>query len=199
LNWIAHFLAESRMPCVRVACFVLGLGWPITAIAQETPPPVEIFVGYSRLPAGSEDFPRQTSHGVQGSVSVNVNRWFGVVGDMGVQWSTARNLGPNFSGLVARTVVQEYLIGPRFVRRSSAIDLFAHGLVGQVAGDAGDDFAGFSDTEIAFGGGGGVDLRIGSRIAVRAQFDLIGSFTDIVEGNSRLALGAVFGIGPFRE
>lgn len=187
------------MTCVRFASFVLGLACPVTAIAQETPRPVEIFAGYSLLPAGSEDFPRQTSHGVQGSVSVNLNRWFGVVGDVGVQWSTARNLGPNFPGLVARTVVKEYLIGPRFVRRSPAIDVFAHGLVGQAAGDAGDDFAGFSDTEIAFGGGGGVDVRVAPRIAVRAQFDLLGSFADIVEGNSRLAIGAVFGIGPFRE
>jgi hypothetical protein len=92
---------------------------------------------------------------------------------------------------VARTRVTEWLVGPRFVARSDRINVFGHALFGIAIGGAGEDFEGFSDSGITFGGGGGVDVRVAPRVAVRAQVDLIGSFADIVEGNSRLALGVV--------
>jgi hypothetical protein len=156
---------------------------------------VEIFGGYSLLPANGDDFPRQTSHGVQVDVAGNFTRWFGVFGDFGVQFDTARSLGPGFEGLVARSTVREFLVGPRFTARSEVADVFVHGLFGSSTGDAGADFEGFSDSGLTFGGGGGIDVRIARRLAVRAQFDLLGSFADIVEGNSRFGLGLVVRLG----
>lgn len=183
------------MPGTRVALMsllVLAIARP--ALAQTAAPPVEVFGGYSLLPAGGDDFPRQTSHGVQVSVTANLTRWFGLMGDVGMQFNTARDL-PGFPGLVARSTVREYLVGPRFTARSEQVDVFAHGLFGLTEGDAGEDFSGFSDSALAFGGGGGVDVRVHRRLAVRAQFDLLGSFTDIVEGNSRFGLGLVVRLG----
>jgi hypothetical protein len=162
------------------------------ALAQSSAPAVEIFGGYSLLPADGQDFPRQTSHGLQASVAVNLTPSFGVVGDFGIQWSRARDLGPGFQGLVADTVVKELLAGPRFVGRSEAADVFVHGLIGAAAGDAGEGFSGFSDTKLAFGGGGGVDIRVRPRLAVRVQLDDLGSFADIVEHNTRFAAGVVW-------
>ena len=75
------------------------------------------------------------------------------------------------------------------------MDVFGHGLFGISTGDAGPDFSGFSDSGLTLGGGGGVDVRVSRRLAVRAQYDLIGSFADIVEGNSRFAVGAVIRFG----
>ena len=92
-------------------------------------------------------------------------------------------------------MVHEYLAGPRFTARSERVDVFGHGLFGVSTGDAGPGFSGFSDSGLTFGGGGGVDVRVSPRIAVRAQYDLFGSFADIVEGNSRFAVGAVIRIG----
>ena len=167
------------------------------AWAQSRAPRVEIFAGYSVLPADpNDDFPRiTTSHGVQFDVSVNVNDWFGVLADLGIHSSTSRDLGPNFEGLVARTRVTEFLTGPRFVKRSQRLNLSGHGLVGWVRGDAGENFRGFSDTKLGFGSGGAVEVPIRQRIALRGQFDLIGTFADIVEGNTRFAVGVVVGLG----
>jgi Outer membrane protein beta-barrel domain len=174
--------------------FILAV-FPTPALAQPDYSPVEVFGGYSLLPANGDDFPRQTSHGFQGGVTINLNHWFGVIGDLGMQFNTADDLGPGFEGRVARTRVTELLAGPRFTRRSERVAVFAHGLFGIASGDARDNFSGFSDTEMAFGGGGGVDVWLNRRFAVRTQFELLGSFADIVEGNSRFAIGCVVGLG----
>ncbi len=165
------------------------------ALAQPDYTPVEVFGGYSLLPANGDDFPRHTSHGVQASVTGSLNHWFGVMGDVGIQFNTASDLGPGFEGRVARTQVTEFLVGPRFTSRSDRFNVFAHALFGVARGDAGDEFSDFSDSALAFGGGGGVDVRVDRRFAIRTQFDLLGSFADIVEGNSRFAVGCVVGLG----
>jgi hypothetical protein len=189
-------VTRMRIPGLTVAGFaVLLLGVARPAAAQPAVPPVEIFGGYSLLPANGDDFPRQTSHGVQGSVTVNFTRWFGIFGDVGMQFNTARDLGPGFAGLVAKSRVTEYLLGPRFTARSDRVDVFGHALYGISHGDAGEDFSGFSDSGLTFGGGGGVDVRLSRRVAVRTQFDLFGSFADIVDVNSRFAIGVVVGLG----
>ena len=165
---------------------------PTPVVAQSSVPRVELFGGYSLLPANDQDFPRATSHGVQGSVTLNLTPSFGLFVDAGAQWSTARNLGAGFEGLVANTVVREILVGPRFVGRSEGADVFVHGLFGLASGDAGEDFAGFSDTGLAFGGGGGIDIRVSRHVAVRVQAEYLGSFADIVEHNTRFAAGLVW-------
>ena len=179
--------------CICLVLLLLG-AVPGPALAQGHPS-VDVFVGYSILPASGDDFPRQTSHGVQASVTGHLNRWFGIVGDIGAQFNTARRLGPGFEGRVARSTVRQYLVGPRFTSRSERVEVFGHGLFGISTGDAGPGFSGFSDSGLTFGGGGGVDLRVSPRMAVRAQYDLLGSFADIVEGNSRFAVGVVIKVG----
>ena len=172
------------------------LAFATPALAQTSAPVFEVFAGYSLLPADEQDdFPRKTSHGGQVSVAANFSSWFGLFADFGVQFNTATYPDPVYEGVVARSTVREYFVGPRFTARSERVDLFAHGLFGLVQGDAGEDFSGFSDSGLSLGGGGGVDVRVHRRLAVRAQVDLIGAFVDIVETNSRLALGLVARIG----
>ena len=180
----------------RIACavlFFLGFGNP--TLAQTSAPPIEVFGGYSLLSAGPDDFPRQTSHGFQTSITANVNSWFGIVGDLGMQFNTTRDLGPGFSGRVAKTSVQEYLVGPRFTAREGRVGVFGQFLVGLARGVANDDFNGFSDSGLMFGGGGGFDVGINRRLAVRAQFDQLFAFVDIAEITSRFAVGAVVRFG----
>jgi hypothetical protein len=173
----------------------LALSSPV--FAQSPPAPaVEVFGGYSLLPANVlTDFPRHTSHGVQGGVAVNVSRWFGIAGDAGIQRNTTDDLGPNFAGLTAKTTVREFLIGPRFTMRSGSVDLFAGGWFGTSIGSANDEFKGFADSGMTFGGGVGLDVHAGRRVAMRVQYDLIGSFADMVEENSRLGAGLVLRLG----
>jgi hypothetical protein len=166
-----------------------------TVFAQGELPRVEVFGGFSYLPANvTTDFPRDDSYGFQGSITVNLNKWFGVVGDFGGQFGTATDLGPNWPGVTAETSVYEFLVGPRFSLRKDKLTVFAHALVGGAKGNAG--LPGFSDSELAVGGGGGLDFALNRRIAIRAiQFDWIGSFVDILEDNFRLGFGVVVKIG----
>ena len=184
----------------RIALFDLFfLGWmlallphPVWAQSQRS---VDIFAGYSRLPADGDDFPRQTSHGLQVSVAGHLNRWFGVVADLGAQFDRSKDRGLHARGRVANVTVRQLLVGPRFTARFEGVDVFGHGLFGVATGDACPDFSGFSDSGLTFGGGGGIDVRASRRFAVRVQYDLIGSFADMVEGNSRFAVGAVVRVG----
>lgn len=175
--------------------FALIVLAPLTAFAQTQVPKAEVFAGYSILPANGDDFPRGTSHGFQLTASVNLNRWFALFAELGMHFDTNSDLVPGFPDLVGETRVTQFLAGPRFIARRERVSTFAHGLIGYVRGDAGEAFSGFSDTELAFGGGGGVDIDLTRRLAVRTQFDVIGSFADIVEGNTRFALGLVAKLG----
>ncbi len=178
--------------CVAVAAVMLLLAAE-QVTAQPDYPKAELFGGFSYLPADGNDFPRQTSGGFQASVSVNLNRWFGVAADFGGQYNSASNLGPNFPGISADSSVYEYLVAPRFTLRQERVNVFVHGLIGGATGRT--SIGGFADSELTFGGGGGVDVGVTSRAALRAQFDLLGSFADILEGNSRFGIGMVVRLG----
>jgi hypothetical protein len=66
--------------------------------------------------------------------------------------------------------------------------------VGGARGNAG--IGGFSDSAFTFGAGGGVDIAVNRRLAIRAiQFDWMGSFVDILEDNVRLGFGVVVKFG----
>ena len=95
-------------------------------------PRFEAFGGFSYFPANGDDFSRQNSTGFQASLTTNVNRWFGVVADLGGQYSSASWFrGPGVPSLTTRTSVCEYLFGPRFTMRAERASIFGHALVGQ--------------------------------------------------------------------
>src|SRR5262245_12680409 len=161
-----------------------------SAFGQTEVPRWELFAGFSYLPAGPEDFPRDNSFGLQTSIAGNLNRWFGFVLDVGAQHGS-KNFQQPFIGGTAKTNVYEYLAGPRFSIRTPRANAFIHALVGGASGRT--DIGSFSDTELAIGAGGGVDIHLNHRIAVRAiQFDYLGSFTDMLEDNVRVGIGIVF-------
>jgi hypothetical protein len=180
---------------VRIVCcgFVLGL-LPAPVGAQNRPV-IDLFAGYSLLPADGADFPRHTSHGLQVSVAGHVNHWFALFGEIGAQFDRSTEHASQPAGRAATVTVRQLLLGPRFTGRFGAVEVFGHGLFGVASGDAGPDFAAFSDSGVAFGGGGGIDVRASRLFAVRVQHDLIGSFADMVEGNSRFAVGMVVKAG----
>lgn len=163
-------------------------------LAQDSHPRAEIFGGFSYLPGGKADFPRKNSYGFQASLCGNINHWFGVVADFGSQYRKVSDLGPGFPGVTANTSVHEYMAGPRFAVRRERFTFFSHALVGGAAGRSG--LAGFSDKGFAFAGGGGLDINLGHRVALRVfQLDYIGSFVDILEDNARLGFGVVIKLG----
>ena len=162
------------------------------ASAQTAFPRFEVFGGYSFLPADGNDFPRTAASGFQAGMAANINRWFGVVGDVGGQYSRSSDLGFNYRGVTAKTSVYEFLAGPRFTLRGN-VSPFVHGLVGTAVGHT--NLGGFSDSGFTLDVGGGVDAAINRRLAARVQIDALGSFADILEGNLRVGVGLVARLG----
>ena len=161
--------------------------------SQAAHPRFDVFGGLSFLPSDElDDFPRADSTGFQITATWHANRWFGVFFDLGGHYSTNADLGPGFPGQVAETSVYEILVGPRFTFGGERAHVFVHALIGSCKGITN---IGFSDSGGTFGGGGGVDVDLTRRLAVRGQFDYFGSFADIVDVNTRFAVGLVLKLG----
>ena len=162
------------------------------AAAQAVKPRLELFAGYSYLPADLNDFPRSNSHGFQASVAVPLNSWASIVGDGGGHYSHTDDLGPNFRGVTADSSVYEFLVGPQFTRRGM-VSPFVHALVGRAQGHT--SLGTFSDGGFALAVGGGADVKINRRFAARVQLDELASFADILEENLRFGAGIVLRLG----
>jgi opacity protein-like surface antigen len=180
----------KRFDWMKTLCaFCLTLITCLPALAQDEAPRVEIFGGYSHNIGDAQ--------GWNASVAINANRWFGVVAD--------------FSGLTSKTREQDfeekirantYLFGPQFsYRGNKRVTPFARVLFGASnlnakATELGQS-AEFSDTNFSYGLGGGLDIRVSKRIAIRAvQADYIHT-RSFGEGqhNGRLSFGVVFRLG----
>ena len=159
------------MICLIVICL------PLVAMAQD-PPKAEVFGGFSILSADLGD--REKFYGFQTSVAGNFHKNFGIAADVGGQY---KDLNGN------SVYIYEFLFGPRFSIRNDAATVFAHALFGGVhAGGAGDSQNGF-----AMGFGGGIDVNVNNRFAVRVvQFDWTPNRINDIWSKSEVRFG--FGI-----
>lgn len=154
----------------------------LAAVAQDYPK-AEVFGGYqyTRLDGGVN------ANGWNGAFTGNLNRWFGVAGDFSGAYKTQ-------SGASLRAYT--YTFGPVVsMHKGGFISPFAHVLLGGFHGSVG--FGGFSGSTNGFAMmvGGGVDVKVAPRIAVRAvQVDWLslraGGATD--NNNARISTGFVF-------
>jgi len=197
---VIHFMSYVARPTklftlILVAVLPLALSSP--AFAQDSIPSIEIFGGGSYLPSDGSDFPRDTSFGFQTSITGNMNRWFGIVGDFGGHYShVAAVQSGTFQG-PADSSVYEYLVGPRFTKRTDRFNVFGHVLLGGARGRTNlCSKCRFSDNELTFGAGGGLDLNVSHRVAIRVlQFDYLGSLAEMLEDNGRFGAGVVLRLG----
>ena len=155
----------------------------IPAKAQDEYPTVEIFGGYSYLNVDvgadfeGDDFDindRESFHGFGVSVAGNVSKSFGIVGD----FSYNRKGIDDIAGFDANANITLFLFGPRFTARGDNVDGFVHALIGgarqRISVDVPGDNVNVSETDLALGFGGGVDVKVGSNVAVRLfQLDYI--------------------------
>ena len=170
---------------------VLTFGALAPAAAQETPV-VDISGGYSHL---SDEF-----NGWYATVGGNITSWFALVGD--VNWhyrSEAFPASPGFQAGRANFDVRALLGGPRFTFRSGRAAAFVHAKGGVVTshwdfeGYGGDNSRGAAEL------GGGVDVWILPRMAIRGGMD--GRFVyyedgdEPFEGEFRFHVGLVVGFG----
>src|SRR5262245_53682849 len=104
---------------MRKLVLLLGLILAVsfTAAAQDAPK-AEVMTGYSFVRTDSS-LGSVTAHGFNGSISFNPANAIGVVADFGYYRTSGVNL-------------YSYQFGPKFQKRSSSIEPFAHALFGGV-------------------------------------------------------------------
>lgn len=170
--------------------------------AQDKHPSAEIFGGYSYLnfqvKLGFDPTPvdRQSAHGVGINAAVNLSNHLGIVGDFSYNAKGVRVpsiFGPN-TGNVQHTY---FLFGPRFSVRRDRATGFLQTLVG--GAHIRSEFGGIHrTTDLALAIGGGVDLKISKRLAIRAlQVDYLPSRRRLAFSNEKdwlQNLRAQFGI-----
>ena len=179
--WVIAVLAVVAMP----------------AHAQNTPQ-VELMGGYSylRADAGGDDL---SMHGWQASFTENLNSWFGGKAEFsGFYANVTPPSGPPEINVNAHT----FLFGPQFTaRKSSSFTTFAHVLVGAIRGSQG--YLGISQpkTDFAAAFGGGVDIKVHKRFALRIiQADyLVTPYLNQTQNNIRLSAGVVLRLGEKKD
>ena len=156
-------------------------GW-----AQESYPKAEVFGGFSisSIAAGAPST-RTSFYGWQAAVNGNFHRRVGIVGDFGGQYKSIAGVGISN---------HQFLFGPQISARQEKVTPFVHALFGANRTSA----LGASSSNLALGMGGGLDLNVSERLAVRAlQFD----WTPIHGGGAwttnvvRFGFGVVFKAG----
>lgn len=168
-------------------------------LAAQDYPKGDLFVGYSFLYDTDTTFPI----GWNAAVSGNFNSWFGIVADVSQHFGSTEVtelVGRQFVTFDVNMQGIAYRFGPRFTLRSdSPVEPFTQVLVGgfRATGsvDAGPASVNVSANGLAAGGGAGIDVRLGRRVALRAvQADYIFVHnSDLGSANDfRFSTGVVF-------
>jgi Outer membrane protein beta-barrel domain len=166
------------VPAILIFC--------VSAKAQNVPA-WEVYGGYTYMRAnlGGTSF---NLNGGGGSVSENLNNWFG--GRFEVNAVGATIHGTNVS-------VQTYTYGPVVTyRRFDRLTPFAHLQLGAVHASPG--YLGISEGafKFALAGGGGADFALSERAAIRVQADyLMTQFLNQRQDNIQLSTGLVIRFG----
>lgn len=136
----------------------------ISGFAQEVNyPKAEVFGGFSMQRAGS------TFMGWQASMNGNITHHLGLVADFGGQYKTVLGVPMNS---------YQFLFGPRLLVRKNRVTPFVHALFGGIRSGIGSTTIlgvttpAVSATGLGMGIGGGLDINLSNRLALRAiQFD----------------------------
>jgi opacity protein-like surface antigen len=161
-----------------VFLFTVFLLTAISANAQSDYPKAEVFAGYSHFsadinldnPFDNDGLPffaqREGIHGFAVSGAANFSKSFGVVADFSYHKKEFEVFGPDIDFSTF-----SFLFGPRFTARGDKVEAFGHFLVGGVRRKI-EDFT--SDTDLALGVGGGVDVKVSRNFGVRlVQIDYL--------------------------
>ena len=187
-----------------------------TALAQDDEyPKFELSGMGSMMVADIDVLGDETMWGYGIGAQYNVSKVFGIVGE----WSATHGesgpvtLYPDGGSPVVipklDTRMQTLLFGPRFSYRTKPVTIFGHFLIGAGTTKLDDDigtfnYESYTSWQVAMAIGGGLDINLGSRFAIRpVQFDYVYLDSDINSlsnspdapgslNNYRYMFGAVF-------
>ena len=159
----------------------------VSATAQDAPK-VEVFGGYSWAGANF--------HGWNASVTGNVTKGFGITAD------STGHYGNELAGpILIKQDAHSFLFGPRYAFRGKRFTPFIYGVLGATRFHQSAVIAGQrlheSDTGFSSAVGGGLDIKVNERVAVRAfQIDYFRpTFFGEAHHRGRLAFGVVLLFG----
>jgi hypothetical protein len=166
-------------------CLVFLASLP--ALAQDVPK-AEVFGGYSWAGANF--------HGWNASVTGNITKRFGIVADF------SGHYGSELDGSVLiKQDAHSFLFGPRFSFRGKRLTPFVYALFGATRFHESAIISGqklsHSDTGLRSVLGGGLDVKVNDRVAIRAfQLDYFRpNFFGEAHNRGRLAFGVVLRLG----
>ena len=171
---------------------VLVMAFATSAMAQNTPL-LEAFGGYQYLRVGKGA--SINMQGWDGSLAVNLNDWFGIVGDVSGSYQTRGGVPNTLS-------MHTFTFGPQITyRKEKRTAPFAHLLFGAARNNQA--LSVFSlgparaNTVFALMVGGGMDVKVNDRFSIRAgQFDWVSTkFRNSRQSNFRFSIGVVVGFG----
>ena len=172
----------------RAFCSTCLVFLALLPVMAQGVPRVEVFGGYSW--AGGN------FHGWNASVTGNVNKRFGIVADF------SGHYGNELEGsILVKKDAHSFLFGPRFSFRGKRLTPFVYALFGATRFHESAIVAGqkFSDSDTGFSSafGGGLDVKVNDRVAIRAfQIDYFRpNFFGEAHNRGRLAFGVVLNLG----
>jgi hypothetical protein len=144
----------KRLSIVVASMLVLSAG---SVWAQDVPK-FEVFGGGSVLNISDNDF-KVTPFGWTASVNGNVNKTFGIVGEIGGNYETVQG---------EKLKIHNFLAGGQFTHRVAKASVFGQAKAGFMHFAGGGD----SDNNFQLGFTGGVDWNASPKVAIRLfQFD----------------------------
>lgn len=183
-------------------CTALLFSLALPTFGQTSTPVAEVFGGYSFTSLDGDGIvDRQNTNGFGVGVTGNLNRYLGLTGDFSFGWGRVREFVPLpiTVPINVKYNTQTFLFGPTVSPRGEKTTVFGHALFGGMRGDASIGAIPFSlsNTKFAMGFGGGVDINLNDRFAIRAfQADYIPVRTDgLWNHNYRFQTGVVLRLG----
>lgn len=179
---------------VLMAALVLLI--PMAGMAQPDYPKAEIFAGYSFFRENPENF---NLNGWNLSVTGNLAPWFGIEGDFSGHYGRPTDFGVPIEGVNIDS--HTFMGGPKLSFRGRNATGFTHFLIGFCRAGTNDFGLSTSNFALATVLGGGIDININRRIAVRPfQADYLMTRFDPYEigdrqNNFRFSAGIVFKLG----
>jgi opacity protein-like surface antigen len=181
--------AKRRETMKRVTLVAVCLLF-ISAIAVAADAPqVEVFGGYSYLRCNIGDSDVSCNlNGWNASVVFNAPKYIGVVADFGGTYGTVDDVD---------TKIHSFLFGPKFAVRKDKVTPFAQALFGVAHSKK--SVAGVSlssDSDFAMALGGGLDINVGKKMAVRVAPEYLMTRREGETSNDfRLSAGIVLKLG----
>jgi opacity protein-like surface antigen len=173
---------------IRVLCSISLVVLTLSSAMAQEAPRAEVFGGYSW--AGGN------FHGWNASVTGNITKRFGIVADFSGHYGSEVD-GP----LLIHEDAHSFLFGPRFAFRGKRLTPFVYALFGATRFHESAIISGqkLSDSDTGFSSalGGGLDVKVNDRVAIRAfQLDYFRpNFFGEAHNRGRLAVGVVLHLG----